>query len=97
MKLITRLAAALGLVLATGATAFAAEQTATLEVQNISCVTCAPIVRRTLTRMPGVSRVTVAEHSGTATATVTFDTTRTNIAALVQATTNAGIPSRAVQ
>ncbi len=57
MKPITRLAAALGLVLATGTTAFAAEQTVTLEVQNVSCVTCAPMVRRTLTRVPGVSRV----------------------------------------
>lgn len=97
MKPITRLAAALGLVLATGATASAAEQTATLEVQNVSCVTCVPIVKHTLTRVPGVSRVAVAERSGTATATVTFDAARTDVAALVQATTNAGFPSRAVQ
>ncbi|WP_149536708.1 heavy-metal-associated domain-containing protein [Siccirubricoccus phaeus] len=97
MKPITRVAAALGLLLATGAAASAAERTATLEVQNISCVTCAPIVKRTLSRVPGVSRVAVAEGSGTATATVTFDDARTDVAALVQATTNAGFPSRAVQ
>ncbi|SDE29006.1 heavy-metal-associated domain-containing protein [Belnapia rosea] len=97
MKPITRLAAALGLVLATGTMASAAEQMATLEVQNVSCVTCAPIVKRTLTRVPGVSRVAVTEGNGTATATVTFDTAKADVAALVQATTNAGFPSRAVQ
>ncbi|MCO6416090.1 cation transporter [Siccirubricoccus sp. KC 17139] len=97
MKPITRLAAALGLVLGIGATAFAAERTATLEVQNVSCATCAPIVKRTLSRVPGVSRVAVSEGNGTATATVTFDDARTDVAALVQATTNAGFPSRTVQ
>lgn len=97
MKPITRLAAALAFVLATGTMASAAEQTATLEVQNVSCVTCAPIVKRTLTRVPGVSRVAVSEGNGTATATVTFDTAKTDVAALVQATTNAGFPSQAVQ
>ncbi|MBI0539581.1 mercury transporter [Roseomonas sp. KE2513] len=97
MKPILRLAAALGFVLAIGATASAAEQTATLEVQNVSCETCAPIVKRALGRVPGVSRVAVAERAGTATAMVTFDAARTDVAALVQATTNAGFPSRAVQ
>lgn len=97
MTSITRLAAALSLVLASSAIAFAAERTATLEVENISCVTCAPIVKRTLARLPGVSRVAVVEGSGTATATVTFDAARTDVAALVQATTNAGFPSRAVE
>ena len=97
MKPITRLAAALGLVLATAATASAAERTATLEVQNVSCVTCAPIVKRTLGRLPGVSRGAVAESNGTATATGAFDDARTDVATLVQATTNAGFPSRAVQ
>ncbi len=96
MKPITRLAA-LGLLLATGAAASAAERTATLEVQNVTCASCAPIVKRTLARVPGVSRVAVTEGSGTATATVTFDDARTDVAALTQATTNAGFPSRAVQ
>lgn len=96
MKPITPLAAALGLVLAADATASAAERTATLEVQNVTCVSCAPIVKRTLARVPGVSGVAVAGSSGTATATVTFDDARTDIAALVQATTNAGFPSRPV-
>lgn len=97
MKSITRLVAALGLVLVTGTAASATERTTTLEVQNVSCVTCAPIVKRALTRVPGVSRVAVTEGSGTATVTVTFDDARTDVAALVQATTNAGFPSRAVQ
>ncbi len=97
MKSTLRLAAALAVVLSTGAPAFAAQQTATLEVQNVSCVSCAPIVRRSLAAVPGVSQVAVSEADEQATATVTFDDTRTSVAALVQATTNAGFPSRAVQ
>lgn len=97
MKSLTLVAAALAFVLSAGAAAFAAEQTATLAVQNVTCISCAPIVKRTLARVPGVSRVAVSESSGTATATVTFDTARTDVAALVQATTNAGFPSRATQ
>lgn len=97
MKSLTRVTAALALVLSATSAALAAEQTATLEVQNVTCVSCAPIVKRTLARVPGVSRVAVSEGSGTATATVTFDTARTDVAALVQATTNAGFPSQATQ
>lgn len=96
MKPIAPLAAALSLVLAASATASATERTATLEVQNVTCVSCAPIVKRTLARVPGVSGVTLAGGSGTATATVTFNDAMTDIAALVQATTNAGFPSRSV-
>ncbi len=97
MKSILRLTAALPLVLSTGAMAFAAQQTATLQVQNVSCVSCAPIVKRSLVAVPGVSQVAVSETDEKATATVTFDDAQTNVAALVQATTNAGFPSRAVQ
>lgn len=97
MKLIARLAAALTLVLSSGV-AFAAEQTATLEVKNVGCESCAPIVKRSLSRVPGVSQVTVTEGSSDiATATVKFDDAKTNVTALVAATTKAGYPSRAVQ
>jgi mercuric ion binding protein len=54
------------------APAFAGERTVTLAVENVSCVTCAPIVKRTLSRVPGVSQVVVADQAGTATATVSF-------------------------
>lgn len=74
--------------------AFAAERTVTLDVENVSCVTCAPIVKRTLSRMPGVSRVVVVERTGAAIAAVTFDDARVTADALTVATTNAGFPSR---
>jgi mercuric ion binding protein len=73
--------------------AFAAPRTAILEVRNVSCVTCAPIVKRTLTRLSGVVQATVVEHGGVATATVTFDDDKVAAEALSQATTDAGYPS----
>lgn len=97
MKSTNRIAAALVVVLSTGATASATQQTATLHVENVSCISCAPIVKRSLSAVPGVSQVTVAEVNETATATVTYDDARTNVAALIKATTNAGFPSQAVQ
>ena len=80
--------------LAAAASAFAAERTVTLEVENVSCVTCAPIVKRTLSRVPGVSRVVVTERAGAAVATVTFDDQRVTPDALAVATTNVGFPSK---
>lgn len=92
MKSLFRAAVALS-ALTLGGGAFAAPRTATLEVQNVSCVTCAPIVKRTLSRISGVSEVAVVERGGMATATVTFDDEKVTTEALVQATTNAGYPS----
>ncbi|MBP32670.1 cation transporter [Methylobacterium sp.] len=79
------------LMSATGA--FAVPRTATLEVQNVSCAACAPIVKRTLGRLPGVTQVAVIEHGGVATATVTFDDDKVTAQALSEATSNAGYPS----
>jgi copper chaperone CopZ len=56
--------------------AVAAERTVTLDIENVGCAICAPIVKRTLSRMPGVSRVVIAERAGSATAIVTFDDAR---------------------
>jgi mercuric ion binding protein len=72
----------------------AGERTVTLDVDNVSCATCAPIVKLTLSRMPGVSRVVIVVRAGTATASVTFDDARVTADALSVATTNAGFPSR---
>lgn len=92
MKTLFRTAVTIAaLTLAGGA--FAAPQTATLDVENVSCVTCAPIVKRTLSRISGVSQVAVVERGGRATATVTFDDEKVTAEALAQATTNAGYPS----
>jgi len=80
-------------VLMSASGAIAAPRIATLEVQNVSCVTCAPIVKRTLARLAGVTQVAVIEHGGVATATVTFDDDKITAEALSQATSNAGYPS----
>ncbi len=92
MKILLRTAVAASVLMSAGG-AFAASRTATLEVENVSCVTCAPIVKRSLARLTGVSQVAVVEHGGTATATVTFDDDKVTAEALSQATTNAGYPS----
>ena len=92
MKTLFRIAlTASALMLAGGA--MAAPRTVTLEVENVSCVSCAPIVKKALSRVPGVSQVTVIEADGMATATVTFDDDKVTPEALTQATTNAGFPS----
>jgi len=92
MKTLFRIAlTASALMLAGGA--MAAPRTVTLEVENVSCVSCAPIVKKALSRVPGVSQVTVVEADGMATATVTFDDEKVTPEALTQATTNAGFPS----
>nr|WP_015061148.1 cation transporter [Pseudomonas sp. K-62]BAM13984.1 mercuric transport protein [Pseudomonas sp. K-62] len=73
--------------------AVAAPRVATLDVENVSCVACAPIVKRTLSRVSGVSQVSVIERDGMAIATVSFDDEKVTAQALAQATTNAGYPS----
>lgn len=73
--------------------AHAAERTVTLAVKNMSCVTCGPIVQKSLARVPGVLRVQVSQKAGSA--TVVYDDSKASVAALTAATTRAGFPSRA--
>jgi mercuric ion binding protein len=82
------------LVLAAGSAA-AAERSVTLAVDNMTCEACPPIVRKSLARVPGVSKAEVSAE--THRAVVTFDDGKTNVAALIDATTKAGYPSRPVQ
>ena len=89
-RLIPLAALALGL-LGPGA-ASAAEQTAQLEVANMSCAACVPIVRKTLSAVPGVTKVTVSVEK--ASAIVTFDDQKTNVGALITAVSNAGYPTK---
>ena len=49
-------------------------------------------VKKSLSRVPGVTAVEVSAK--THTATVTYDDAKTSTAALIAATTNAGYPSR---
>jgi mercuric ion binding protein len=84
-----------GAALAWAAPASAAERTVTLAVDNMTCELCPPIVKKSLARVPGVAKADVSAEK--ATATVVFDDQKTNVAALVGATTNAGYPSRVAE
>src|SRR3546814_6275434 len=73
------------------APAYAAIRTTTLAVKNMTCVTCGPIVKKSLSRVPGVTAVEVSTEGHTA--TITYDDAKTSTKALIAATTNAGYPS----
>ena len=94
MRISIRLAGALASVLLAGV-ASAAERTVTLAVENMTCATCAPTVKKSLMRVAGVTKVEVSAEQNKA--VVMFDDAKTTVSALVSATTNAGYPSRALQ
>jgi mercuric ion binding protein len=80
------------LLLCLPAPAFAAApQTAVLDMQNMTCSMCTITVHKALEKVPGVIDAKVDyDHK---TATVKFDPDKTDPAALVKATTNAGFPA----
>lgn len=92
MNAIPRTLFAVLLLFGLAAPAFAAARTVTLEVDNMTCVSCPYIVDMALERIPGVTAVQVSYEDKTA--TVTFDDTRASVAELTQATHNAGFPSQ---
>lgn len=71
----------------------ATPQTATLDVQNMTCELCPVTVKKSLEKVPGVSQARI--DFAKKTATVTFDADKTGASALVKATTDAGYPSTA--
>jgi mercuric ion binding protein len=83
-------AAAIGLLVLVTA-AWAAPKTITLSVPGMTCATCPITIRAALKKVPGVTDVTVSYER--LEAVVTFDDTKTNTAALIKATTDAGYPS----
>ncbi len=68
-----------------------ATKTVTLDVQNMTCKFCPITIRKALKKVPGVIEASASLE--TKTATVTFDPDKTNVEALIKATTNAGYPS----
>ena len=76
------------------APAFAAIQTVTLAVPDMNCAVCPITVKKALLKVKGVKTVEVDfDHRKAA---VKFDDAQTNIAALTQATAEAGYPSSAL-
>ena len=88
-KLITCL-----LLSVSAASVVAKEQTVTLEVPTMNCVTC-PIPLKALENVDGVKLAKVSYD--TKLALVTFDDEKATIKALTDATTNAGYPSKKVK
>lgn len=76
------------------APAFGAIQTVTLAVPDMNCAVCPITIKKALLKVKGVKSVQVdLDHLQAA---VKFDDTQTGIAALTQATTDAGYPSRVI-
>ena len=93
-KLVSVFLAAAGTLLVAGASQ-AAERTVTLVAFNAACTTGEPIIRGTLSRLPGVGQVIIIEDQeySQAVVTVTFDDLRITPQELVTATYNAGFPA----
>ncbi|GAC1420915.1 MAG: mercury resistance system periplasmic binding protein MerP [Acidobacteriaceae bacterium] len=92
MKSVQHTMLALASAFALSASAFAATRTVALDVPGMTCATCPITVKKALNKVPGVSKIDFDLPKKLA--IVTFDDTRTNTQALVDATTNAGYPSK---
>ena len=72
---------------------FAEAKTIALDVPSMYCEVCPITVKKALSRVPGVSSVSVSFEKKEA--VVTFDDARATVEALTKATANAGFPSKA--
>jgi mercuric ion binding protein len=89
--------AVVALAMLTPVAGHAAEKMINLSVENATCALCGPVVQAALQQVPGVTSVEVVEDYNKippVTAKVVFDDEKTNVEALINATTNAGYPSR---
>ncbi len=66
------------------------QQTITLNIENMTCSMCTVTIKKALQKVEGVQKVAVDYDAKTA--VVTFDSHKTNSAALIKATTDAGYP-----
>ncbi len=73
------------------APALANETTVTLAVRNWYCGACPHVIKKSLAAVSGVTNLAVSDK--TKTAIVTFDDTKADVKALINATTEAGYPS----
>ena len=70
---------------------WAATQTVTLSVPDMTCSACPITVKTALSKVDGVAKTVVSFEKKEA--VVTFDDAKTSIKSLTQATKNAGYPS----
>ena len=71
--------------------AYAAPQTVTLSVPGMYCEVCPITVKKSLEKVPGVSKANVSFEAKEA--VVSYDDAKTNVKKLTAATTAAGYPS----
>lgn len=69
-----------------------AAQTATFGIENMTCAMCPITVKKAIAGVKGVRSVEVDFRAKTA--TVIFDPSKTTIAAIAKASTDAGYPAR---
>ena len=72
---------------------WAATRSVTLSVPGMSCAACPITVKKALTKVEGVEKVSVSFEKKEA--VVTYDDAKTNVKALTNATKDAGYPSTA--
>jgi mercuric ion binding protein len=70
------------------------QQTVTLNIENMTCAMCTVTIKKALQKVEGVQKVAVDYDAKTA--VLTFDSHKTNSAALIKATTDAGYPGSLV-
>lgn len=70
----------------------AATKTVTLSIPSMTCPVCPITVKKALKTVPGVSQVDV--NFDKKDAVVSFDDSKTSVAALTKATADAGYPSK---
>lgn len=87
-----RLLSAFALLALPTAAIAAPERSANFTVGNLTCPTCPIAVKTAMSRVPGVSRVTV--DFATKVATVSYDPARATPAAIAAASTKVGYPAR---
>lgn len=80
------------LVAAAAAPLAAAERTATLAVDNMTCAACPITVKKAMSKVDGVTKVDVSYEKREA--VVRFDDARTTLQAIAKASADAGYPAR---
>jgi mercuric ion binding protein len=80
-----------GCLIASSGGAMAEQRTVALAVDNMYCEVCPYMVKKTIEKVSGVSKVTVSLKEKTA--VVVFDDARAEVKDLTNATTSAGFPS----
>ena len=86
---------ALAVALGAAQPSFAAPKTVVLAVPGMTCSACPITVRKALEKVPGVQQVKATYEPKEA--VVRFDDAKTDVNALIKATTEAGYPSSVKQ